>query len=234
MSVSEVRRATQPAHRPWAYLARLHGRHGKVATARRRPAAMFRSARSTLRTSRCLTTSTRPELIMATSGLDALVRDNPKVAKMPEAYMPAATPDPSVGHVHTVGYIGEEGSLHDFAAIALESLGWCARAPDLGGSPGVLRGEADGGASPGEASAACASVDLGAAANPGEASPQVGGWRWVRPTSDAWPRDAAPCGHGSPRHRDSRRDSGHATPQRFRSRWPGPRDASRAATAARH
>lgn len=60
---------------------------------------------------------------MATSGLDALVRDNPKVAKMPEAYMPAATPDPSVGHVHTVGYIGEEGSLHDFAAIALESLG---------------------------------------------------------------------------------------------------------------
>ena len=57
------------------------------------------------------------ELIMATSGMDALLRDNPKVAKMLEACMPAATPDPSIGHVHTMGYIGEEGTLHDFAAI---------------------------------------------------------------------------------------------------------------------
>ena len=63
------------------------------------------------------------ELIMATPGVDALARDNPKVAKMIEAYTTAATPDPSVAHVHTMGYIGEEGSLHDFAAIALESLG---------------------------------------------------------------------------------------------------------------
>ena len=63
------------------------------------------------------------ELIMATSGLDALARDNPQVTKMLEAYMPVATPDPSVGHVHTMGYIGEEGTLHDFAALALESLG---------------------------------------------------------------------------------------------------------------
>lgn len=43
------------------------------------------------------------ELIMATSGMDALLRDNPKVAKMLEACMPAATPDPSIGHVHTMG-----------------------------------------------------------------------------------------------------------------------------------
>ena len=62
------------------------------------------------------------ELIMATSGLDALARDNPKVATMLEPYLRAATPDPSIGHVHTIGYIGEEGTLHDFAAIALESL----------------------------------------------------------------------------------------------------------------
>ena len=63
------------------------------------------------------------ELIMATSGIDALARDNPKVAKMIDVYRSAATPDPTVAHVHTMGYIGEEGTLHDFAAIALESLG---------------------------------------------------------------------------------------------------------------
>ena len=63
------------------------------------------------------------ELIMATPGIDALARDNPKVAKMLEAYTTAATPDPNVAHIQTRGSIGEEGTLHDFAAIALESLG---------------------------------------------------------------------------------------------------------------
>lgn len=63
------------------------------------------------------------ELILATEGIDALARENPKVAKMMEVYTRAAKPDPTVAHVHTRGYIGEEGTLHDFAAIALESLG---------------------------------------------------------------------------------------------------------------
>ena len=63
------------------------------------------------------------ELILATEGIDALARENPKVAKVIEVYTTAAEPDPTVAHVHTRGYIGEEGTLHDFAALALESLG---------------------------------------------------------------------------------------------------------------
>ena len=63
------------------------------------------------------------ELIMATAGIEALARDNPQVAKMIKTYTTAATPDPSVAHVHLMGYISEEGTLHDFAALALESLG---------------------------------------------------------------------------------------------------------------
>jgi hypothetical protein len=69
------------------------------------------------------------ELIMATPGIDALARDNPNVAKMIETYTTAAKPDPTVAHVHTRGYISEEGTLHDFAAIALESLGGVLASP---------------------------------------------------------------------------------------------------------
>jgi len=63
------------------------------------------------------------ELIMGTVGIDALARDNPRVTKMIRTYTTVVTPDPSVAHVHLMGYVGEEGTLHDFAAIALESLG---------------------------------------------------------------------------------------------------------------
>ena len=66
--------------------------------------------------------STR-DMILGTPGIDQLARDNPQVARMIEMYTKAPLPDSDAACVHTLGYIGEEGTLHDFTAIALESLG---------------------------------------------------------------------------------------------------------------
>src|SRR5690242_7803542 len=63
------------------------------------------------------------DTILTTEGIDQLAQDNPQVARMIDTLRTAPAPDPHLTHVHTRGYVGEEGTLHDSVAIALEALG---------------------------------------------------------------------------------------------------------------
>lgn len=67
-------------------------------------------------------TSVRDQIV-ATPGIEELARDNPRVADMVDRLRSESPPDPNVTHVHTRGYVSEEGTFHDFVLMALESLG---------------------------------------------------------------------------------------------------------------